>query len=503
MAEAAVTDTAPLLSLAERGDIQGIVTSGFGHLLSAAFIFLQVTDPAGARRFVAGLVDGVATAAPWDHDDGGRKIRPDERLSIVFTYDGLRVLGLPELALSMLPVEFKAGMASRASVLGDWGRSDPSHWQLGGPNGPLIHALAILHKPDPVTLQARVAEIQAAAAASGLTVVAVEEGARDQRSHEQFGFAGDGLSEPDVAGIPSQPTPGQDTCPTGEFLLGYENALNAYPISPAVTEADDPKAILPVFPDGALPGYRDFGRNGTYFVYRKLEQDVAGFWDFLASACRQRYPEAATDPARLATAVRHLAAKVMGRWPSGVPTAVCPEVEDLAHSKDNDFSYLPDLDGMGCPVTAHIRRANPRDSLHRVDDTADESRTSVSQHRIIRRGIRFGDPLFDPSEFESSGAPLELAPDGRSRGLHFVAINADIQRQFEFIQQSWLNNAAFLGIFEGKDPVLGDNNGDFYATVPESPLRWRVGHVPRFVDVVGGAYFFLPSVTALRYLSSL
>lgn len=500
---AATEDTGCLLPLADRDDIQGIVTSGFGHLPHAGFVFLRIDDPEAARQYLARLIDRVATAGPWDHDDTGSKIRPDERLSVAFTYEGLKLLGLPEVALATLPVEFTAGMANRSSILGDWGPSAPDQWRLGGPANPPIHVLVVLHRGDGRTLGFAVSEIEADATGSGLVVVAVEEGHRDERSHEQFGFAGDGLSQPAVAGIPSDPTPGQIVCPTGEFLLGHENALAAYPISPAVEESDDPRGILPLFPGGALPGYRDLGRNGTFLVYRKLEQDVAGFWNFLTASCRTRYPTLAGDPDRLASVVRHLAAKLLGRWPSGAPTALCPETEDISLSSENDFQYLPDLLGMGCPVTAHIRRANPRDSLHRVDDTADESRTSVSQHRILRRGIRYGEPLFDPSSIESGGAPLDLIPDGQSRGLHFVAINADTQRQFEFVQQTWLNNPAFQGLFEAKDPLLGDNSGTLYASIAQSPLRWRVGGVPRFVSVLGGGYFFVPSVTALRYLGSL
>jgi deferrochelatase/peroxidase EfeB len=180
-----------------------------------------------------------------------------------------------------------------------------------------------------------------------------------------------------------------------------------------------------------------------------------------------------------------------------------PDHDDVSIAHANGFGYLSDLAGLGCPVGAHIRRANPRDSLHRIDDTAAESLTAVSQHRILRRGIRYGSDLYDLSSIDDGYAPFGLVDDGKERGLHFVALNSDNQRQFEFIQQSWLDKPSFNGIFPAKDPVVGDNDGTGTATVPATPLRWRIGGVPRFVSVRGGAYWFLPSRRSLRYLAGL
>ncbi len=311
-------------------------------------------------------------------------------------------------------------------------------------------------------------------ALAGVVTVAVERGGRVERSREQFGFAGDGVSEPVIDGLHARgASPANPVVAAGEFLLGHLNALGAYPISPPVEVAHDPKSLLDPFPEGALAGYRDFGRNGTFLVYRKLSQDVAGFWSFMEAGVLAHDPSLSGDETALRAGMRALAAKFMGRWPSGAPVALSPGADDEALSTRNDFLYLPDGEGLGGRVGAHTRRANPRYTLRRIDDSPEVSLRSVSQHRILRRGIRYGPALFDAAEIEGNSAPLGLHDDGEDRGLHFVALNADNQRQFEFVQQSWIDNPSFNGLYDNKDPVIGDNDTTGSMTIPGSPLRRR------------------------------
>lgn len=338
--------------------------------------------------------------------------------------------------------------------------------------------------------------------------------------HEQFGFP-DGISQPLIEGVDTQPATGQQIIRTGEFVMGYLNAYNVYPSSPAVPSELDPRQLLPRFPEDAAPDCRDLGRNGTYLVYRKLAEHVASFWNYIQRNAEQRLGPKHTEQA-LKDEMNWLAAKCMGRWTSGAPMTMAPHRDnpDLGadNSRNNNFVYTPeDLEGYGCPIGSHIRRSNPRDAL--TNNNASDSFKSTDRHRILRRSIHFGDPLVTTDMVTGGNAPVDLKDDGKQRGIHFFAINTDFSRQFEFIQQTWCNQPTFNGVFDNKDPILGDNHGDYRnppgvtpsdpTYVPPStmviqynPVRQTLLDVPRFVTVLAGAYFFMPSVTALRYLAA-
>jgi Dyp-type peroxidase family len=222
-------------------------------------------------------------------------------------------------------------------------------------------------------------------------------------------------------------------------------------------------------------------------VFRKLEQDVARFRSFFA----ENFPDRQTE----------IAAKFVGRWPSGAPLTLSPDRDDPALSelpKSNDFAYAEtDSQGFRCPIGSHIRRANPRDSFR---GTPQESVESVDRHRILRRGASYGEEL-------PEGV---LKDDGKSRGLLFICVNADIKRQFEFLQQSWINNPKFLGLYNDPDPLIASTpaveeldgmKDPPQMTIQQDPIRLRVHGIPRFVTMRGGGYFFLPSISALYFLA--
>jgi Dyp-type peroxidase family len=228
----------------------------------------------------------------------------------------------------------------------------------------------------------------------------------------------------------------------------------------------------------------DFGRNGTYLVARQLEQDVFGFRRFV------RHAAPALDGRSGPEAEERLAAKLVGRWRSGAPLVRSPHRDDADLATDNAFGYAAvDPYGERCPIGAHIRRANPRDALTSEPGRALEI---TNQHRIIRRGRVYGKGLPDDATED----------DGVERGLFFLCVNANIERQFEFVQQTWLNNRKFGQLYDDQDPVMGtppDDGGIF--TVQRSPVATRVHELPNFVTVRGGAYFFLPGLRALRALA--
>lgn len=495
MAAPALTFPSWMLGADDRADIQGIVTTGFGHLSYAGLLFARFTSTGGAAGFLDALLPDVTTAAPWGRGEDKRK--PEHTLNVSLTYAGLERLGLPSEALRGFPTEFVAGMPSRAAVLGDRGESAPGSWEIGAPReDTTIHALLLVHAGSSDAVQQRLDALRSALIGTGEEAAPAQEGQRRARSREHFGFANDGLSQPNIEGLRHEDLRDAWTVRRGEFLLGHLNEMGIYPASAGVEAANDPDGVLPPFPSGALPGCRDFGRNGSYLVYRKLEQHVERFWTFVRDQCA---PAASGEP-DLQRRMLVLVSKLMGRWPGGAPLVLAPDYDDPGLSERNDFLYRPtDAGGFSCPLGAHIRRANPRDAVNRVRDTAEQAIASANQHRILRRGIGYGEPAFDPREIEDGRAPLEFRPG--PRGLHFIALNADIKRQFEFVQQTWLNNPKFAGLHADKDAVVGDNETPGRATIQARPVRRAVRGIPRFVTVRGGAYLFLPSITALRFLA--
>jgi hypothetical protein len=187
-----------------------------------------------------------------------------------------------------------------------------------------------------------------------------------------------------------------------------------------------------------------------------------------------------------------------------------PDADDLRLAERDDFLYQGDADGFACPLGAHVRRSNPRDVLKPYG--SEQSLSMTEAHRMLRRGRTFGPPLFDPRVLKnpgsdaSTGILARLADDGAARGTHFFCVNASIKSQFEFVQHTWCNNPSFGGLNDNKDPLVGDNNRtdapSNHMTIPRRPLRERTAALPRFVKVKGGAYLFMPGLTALRFLAA-
>lgn len=456
----------PALDLA---DIQGPVTFGYRDLPAARFVLLRAADGGQARTWLGSLAGQVtsATANPTG-----------TAVNVALTASGLARLGLPAGALAMFSDEFRSGMAEahRGLILGDVDESAPERWAWGGSDTPAIDVLLLLYASDAAALAA-LADRQAAAYRR-LGLAEVQSLATvDLGRKEHFGFR-DGISQPIIEGLPKMGRP-DDTVKAGEFLLGYPNEYGLYTDRPLLPAAADPGRVLP--PDPAGSGRQDLGRNGAYLVMRQLAQDVAGFWAFCEQATRR--PDGSADEAARAW----LAAKMIGRWQSGAPLALAPSADDPSLADENDFRYVSlDAGGLRCPIGAHVRRSNPRDSLDPRPGT-DASVAEGKRHRLIRRGRSYG------------------APDGQGeRGLFFMGVCANISRQFEFIQHTWVNNPKFAGLYDDADPLVGVHQpygGTF--TVPELPVRRRFQGLPRFVTVRGGAYFFLPGLRGLRYLASL
>lgn len=469
----------------ELDDIQGLVARGYAQLPFASYVLARIGSSAAARPWLAHLVDQV-TAVPVGASQWA--------MNVAFTASGLAALGLPATVLRVFSNEFVSGMTTphRRRMLGDMGANAPEQWLWGGPTTDRVDVLLLLFARDAATLAERYAALRAGFGDGGLVDVYKLDSLFDLGGREHFGFT-DGISQPIVEGLSSRVGSPSNTIRAGEIVLGYPNEYGRYTERPTLKPEADPQHLLPPDPSGS--GDVDLGRNGTYLVFRHLSQDVRGFWQFVEAA--SHLSDGQPDPGR----GTWLASRMIGRWSSGAPLALTPDRDDPSLASANDFMYHgSDVDGLKCPIGAHVRRAHPRDSL----DPQPGSSSSIAidkRHRLLRRGREYGPPVAPSPEASVDGAP---PVDDADRGLYFVCLNGNIARQFEFIQHTWLNNPKFDGLYADPDPLVSPHAGsDAVFTVQADPVRVRFTNLPQFVRVRGGSYFFMPGLRALRYLSTL
>ena len=485
-------------------DVQGLLRYGYSKLTEACYLTLHMKDAAAARAWCAAAP--VATAELQEHP-------PGVVLQVAFTWQGLRALGLPPGVLAGFSAEFQSGMAgeeNRSRRLGDVGPSAPATWSWGGPANTPDAIVMLFALPGRLEQWRRTIQDEAFNAAfESITCLETS----NLGGHEQFGFT-DGISQPAIdwdgtfsAG--SDEIAYRNLAAVGEFLLGYRNEYGKYTDRPLVDSTDPHSADLPAAEDA--PNRKDLGRNGTYVVMRTLEQDVRGFWKFLDGRTHSD-----------AGARQQLGETMVGRRMQGQPLGELSEVPirgipSGSAGELNRFTFDQDAAGTRCPFGAHIRRANPRTAdypnqpswwLTRVWSKLGfaskamraDIMASARFHRIMRRGREYG-PGLTPEQ-----AVQDAPADDPKRGLHFVCLNANITRQFEFVQNAWLMSTKFNGLNGESDPLLGNRTpiGDGASTdnftIPQTQgLPRRIEGMPQFIRVRGGAYFFLPGIRALRY----
>lgn len=458
------------MSAAAPDDAQALVGRGFGSLDGARYVLLRVEDAAAARHCLRGLA--VTSEAQ------ARASRLTRVLQMAFTAAGLRALGLAVDVIPGFAPEFLDGLSgdpSRSRRLGDVENCAPSRWRWGGEAGE-PHVLLILLAKQ-ADIDDYLAEVLAALPEAACSVTLVNAGSGPV-GREPFGFV-DGVSQPDVDWEGTLKPGGakdrlyREDIALGEFLLGHANEYGFV--------ADYPET-------------EGIGRNGTYLVYRQLEQDVAGFWRWTV--------QRAGEGGALA-----LAERMVGRRIDGDPLPA------LGGEARNGFTFATDPDGAICPIGAHIRRANPRSgddprgrrgflgdlvsSLGLKGTAMHDAVASARFHRLLRRGRPYGTPP-DPQALIAGEVPVEEC------GLHFICLNASLARQFEFVQGSWIASPYFGGLSGEQDPLLGNrcpaNGGaptDAFGYHDDHGTPRLVAGLPRFVTVVGGAYFFLPGLGGL------
>lgn len=433
----------------ELDDIQSGVLRPRPSPYAATYVLLRIDDRAAGREILRRLGSVVASAA---HPSSPAA---DTWVSVALTYAGLEALGVPQDSLDSFAWEFRQGMAARARALGDTRESAPERWEkpLGTRD---VHVVVVAVAPDRARLDPALDRARRAYEASrGVAAIWRQDCHAPASGREPFGFR-DGISHPAIEGSGLRGSnPREQPLRAGELVLGYPDETGGLPPMPR--------------PDV-------LGRNGSYAAFRKLHQRVAEFRRYLKESSRSAEEE------------ELVAAKMMGRWRSGAPLAICPHRDDLELGGDparsNDFVFADDPTGYKTPPGSHIRRANPRDaSVAGV----------VRLHRMIRRGTVYGPEL-------PEGV---LEDDGLDRGLMFAFVGAHLGRQFEFVQSEWINRGDFAGLGDARDPLAGANDGSGSYSIPTRPIPRRLRGLPRFVVTRGGEYGFLPGLRALRWIAEL
>ncbi|WP_116134081.1 hypothetical protein [Tropicimonas sp. IMCC34043] len=488
-------------------EIQKILFGGMGSLRDGVCHLIRLPEEPNAARDWLRKVEPLVSYG----DD-----KPGETATILaLTATGLGRFGLTEAELATFPAAFRQGMAEprRArSVLMDTGDDKPASWNWGQPEKPVDVALYVLSRvPDERkknSAETHASEIVEALKESGGTVVATVETERlpkDGPVREPFGFV-DGISQPILRGIPRWSTNqnSRDVVEPGEFILGYPDNRGFLPPSPRVAATADPANRLPAvdtdIADAAWPDFRrstanadrDLGRNGSYLVIREMEQDVGRFHQQALDLADRL----ADHPARPHGLSREqfatwITAKSVGRWPDGSSLTRHPFEPasgwdgETPIAPDNDFLHgLEDPDGKRCPYSAHIRRSNPRESF---EPGSDEQLSIVNRHRILRVGRPYA---------RGRGA-------SRKRGLLFLCLNGDLERQFEFVQQTWAMSRQFHGLTDEVDAIVGRGGKGGQLTIPTSYGPMFAQGFNDVVRIRGGAYFFLPSRSAVAFLAGL
>lgn len=489
--------------------LQGNILRGYKRNY-VRYLILEVGDRAAARRFLAEAVDAEPSDAKritresttkWDRDedamnDPSKKSegnpRPKTCFNIGLTWEGLKALGVSQAHLDTFPTEFKDGMTRRAMKLGDFGSSAPQHWPAPFDQPERVHIIAAIYADEPGDIEA-VEDLVAPA----FTVLGVRDGRNLPEDKVFFGYR-DNISQPRFEHVadPDQTNTEEPMDPLGTILLGHPTMLSSL-----MYRVPKPDVL---------------GQDGSFNAFRILAQDSAGFEAWLDEAAGtllddprranllddnyeswvhrfatkktldrldEKHPGRGIEAAALREVV---AAQLCGRWRNGTPVELSPDTPEYDDGRTlTNFDYNP---VSRCPAGAHMRRCNPRTGPI-VQRIANDTR------RLVRRGMSYG-PDFDPDN-----------PDKEERGLLGNFLGASLGAQFEAVMCDWLN----LGLQDpditgSNDPLLGANTPetswfDLLTRVQGETIR--LYGLPRFVTVRGGAYTFLPSLKAIRYLAQL
>ena len=362
-------------------DIQGLFARGYGDLRAAAFLLLGIEDAAAARRWLGAVAGAITTRR--------RRGRSERAVNLAFTSSGLARLGLAaDDAGACSRTSSSTGMTTphRTRILGDLDENAPRAVGLGRPETAPQSTPRCSSTRATTPACARSRRSRRAVARAGGLGVAHRLGTSDLDDFEPFGFR-DGISQPFVEGL-SQDRPARDDRPRRRVRARLPERVRPLHRPAAARRRGDPARMLPRDADGS--GRADLGRNGSYLVFRQLRQDVPR----VLALPRRRDAAPRRRRATRRRALR-LAAKMVGRWPSGAPLALAPDADDPAPRRARTTSATTSSTraGPAARSASHIRRSNPRDSL----DPQPGQRTTRweinRRHRILRRGREYGPSL--------------------------------------------------------------------------------------------------------------
>lgn len=428
-------------------------------------LFIQFSDQAQARAFLGKVARKMKSANK--HLLEVERFKADRTpgtpyIGVGLTRAGYSKLGIPAAKVpgSSKPsaVPFRRGMR-HANSLATLGDPVVAQWQEAFRH--TIHAVVLIGDLKMANVTATRAEINALFTPK-VKLLGVETGRGQANTHgdgiEHFGYV-DGRSQPlfldeDIADEPHTPAGWDPTFTLGRVLVRDSAAPN--PVQ----------------------------HFGSFFVFRKLEQNVRRF---------HQAEKALADELGLTGADRPRAgATIVGRFRDGTPLTT--HATGGVHPVPNDFDYDADAQGRKCPLHAHVRKTNPRGSGGGEDHPAER------KHLMARRGQVFGTRKDDIN----AELPASARPTG-GVGLLFMAFNSELSTQFDFTQNAWANNPGFpFGASSppGLDQVIG------HGTRPKTtcPVAWNgaatktVNAAPQAVTMRGGEYFFMPSIAFLKAL---
>jgi deferrochelatase/peroxidase EfeB len=492
----------------EYDDLQGLVRFAYAKLPETCFLLLNVADVSAAKKWLSyAPISNAVSINPL----------PKTALQIAFTVAGLRQFGLTDMVIESFPDEFIVGMSgdeSRSRRLGDVDENAPTRWEWGGDANNVPHVLLLLYAEKNAIGKWR-KTVEDSFFKKAFTLLK-QLPTSDFRNAEPFGFP-DGISQPVIDWARQQSTDAHDRdsysnlLAVGEILLGYPNEYSQYNPRPLLNSDAEPTATVLLNAEDQ-PGLKDFGRNGCYLVLRQLDQDVSGFWQFLDQVCDHDSDKR-----------QQLAEAMVGRHLDGSPLVAKSKVDSPgidSNDENNLFAYNEDVQGLKCPISAHVRRANPRTGdltpghtnwltrflkiLGFCNKRPDGDLVASSRfHRLLRRGRSYG-PVLSPDEAVKPDAPVA------ERGLQFICLVANISRQFEFVQNAWIMNSKFSGLQLERDPILGNGRKLFegestnhFNRPDPSGVTQKNCALPQFITVHGGGYFFMPGLRAIQYLAAL
>ena len=475
------------LDLRSSTTIQGNILAAFNKD-HEVIMFLRFPDASSGQQWLKDVLPSIATtkdvAAFNDQFSAARRQSGGKDptnlkatwVQLGLTFNGLLTLA-PNLQNDLASFQaFVQGAAARAGSLLD---ADPATWVIGR-DDQQVHALLVIAADDEYDLDNKLNAMRGLATKHGLATILEQRGdtlPADLKGHEHFGFK-DGISQPGVRRFSHpDPTNKQDSEHPGAFLIFPGEFVLGYPMQGALN-ASSPAPSQPANP---LPA-PSWMKDGSFMTFRRLNQDVLGF---KGQVIEQMGNLQAAQPS-VTISQDLMGAKLVGRWASGTPVDLAP-TQDSGNVSSNNFEFANDGSGQRCPLFAHIRKVYPR-----------SDQETAAHHRILRRGIPFGQP-FDPSGGPGGGVNDE-------RGLLFIAFMADIENQFEFLQTAWVNSPFFPDGSTGHDPVIGVPSGDgnirfHHAGANNADLTVPLG-APQFVQTTGAVYAFAPSLPTLSELAN-